>query len=213
MSVINTIDDLREAMVHLQEIDQRFVAVVEAVGEPPLRRRTDGFESLIDIIVAQQVSRASADAIIARMRSNLKPYTPESFRDFSDETFVAQGLSKPKIRTFRALANALCSHELDLVALRSLPDEDVATTLCRIKGIGPWTAEVYLLACLGRADIWPAGDLALQVGVQMICQLDKRPGAEETREIAQAWRPWRAVAARLTWSYYAHQKQTKVPVK
>lgn len=210
MSAINTQDDLRSALEHLQKIDPRFVNVVAAVGEPPLRRVADGFESLVDIIVSQMVSRASADAIIARMRGNLSPYTPEGFQQFSDETYVAQGLSRPKIKTFRALSNALCNKKLNLKDLRSLNDEEVAEALMRIKGIGPWTAEIYLLTCLGRPDIWPAGDLALQVGVQMICQLQQRPSADETRKIAAAWQPWRAVAARLTWSYYAHQKQQKI---
>lgn len=213
MSVIHTDDDLRSAIAQLVQIDPRFVKVVDAVGTPPLRRREDGFASLVDIIVGQQVSRASADAIIARMRNNLQPYTPQGFQQFSDETYAAQGLSRPKIKTFRALSNCLCNHELNLDALRNMSDEDVATTLMQVKGIGPWTSEIYLLTCLGRADIWPAGDLALQVGMQMICNLEDRPSADETREIASAWQPWRAVAARLTWSYYAHRKDTKVPVK
>ncbi len=209
MSAINTIDDLRAALAGLQKIDPRFVEVVATVGEPPLRRIDDGFESLVDIIVSQMVSRASADAIIARMRSNLRPYTPQGFQQFSHETYVAQGLSRPKIKTFRALSDALCNNDLDLDALRNLNDDEVAEALTRIKGIGPWTAEIYLLTCLGRADIWPAGDLALQIGVQMMCQLPSRPNAREVRKIAANWQPWRAVAARLVWSYYAHQKNQK----
>ena len=207
MSAIDTDDDLSAAIEQLQIIDPRFVKVVKVVGQPPLRRCKDGFESLVDIIVAQQVSRASADAIAARMQENLRPYSPEGFQGFSDETYVAQGLSRPKIRTFRALSNALCFGDLDLGSLRGLSDEDVMAALMRVKGIGPWTAEIYLLTCLGRADVWPAGDLALQVGVQMICHLENRPSADDTRKIASAWQPWRAVAARLTWSYYAHQKK------
>jgi len=209
MSAINTKDDLRLALAGLQKIDPRFVEVVAIVGEPPLRRIDDGFESLVDIIVSQMVSRASADAIIARMRTNLNPYTPQGFQQFSHETYVAQGLSRPKIKTFRALSNALCNGELDLDALRNLNDDEVAEALTRIKGIGPWTAEIYLLTCLGRADIWPAGDLALQIGVQKICRLPNRPSADEVRKIASSWQPWRAVAARLVWSYYAHQKNQK----
>jgi len=207
MSLINTVADLKAALVQLQDIDPRFVKVVEAVGEPPLRRVKDGFESLVDIIVAQQVSRASADAITARMRQNLKPYTWQGFQHFNDADFVAQGLSRAKIKTFRALTSALCNQELDFDALKNMSDDAVVARLTHIKGIGPWTAEIYLLTCLGRADIWPAGDLALQIGVQMICELDNRPSAAEVRKIAVAWQPWRAVAARLTWSYYAHQKQ------
>jgi DNA-3-methyladenine glycosylase II len=209
MSTINTIDDLKFALMQLQHIDPRFTAVVEAVGIPPLRRVEDGFESLVDIIASQQVSRASADAIIARMRENLKPYTWQGFQQFSDQTYVAQGLSRPKIKTLRALSEALGNRELVLEGLREMSDDDVATALMRIKGIGPWTAEIYLLTCLGRADIWPAGDIALQVGVEMICQLQKRPSADETRKIAEAWQPWRSVAARLVWSFYAYQKELK----
>jgi len=209
MSPINTTDDLKLALLHLQNIDPRFVAVVEAVGMPPLRRVEDGFGSLVDIIASQQVSRASADAIIARMRENLKPYTWQAFQQFDDHTYVAQGLSRPKIKTLRAVSEALCARELVLEDLRNLSDDEVAAVLMRIKGIGPWTAEIYLLTCLGRADIWPAGDVALQVGVEMICQLQQRPSADETRKIALAWQPWRSVAARLTWSFYAYHKQLK----
>ncbi len=212
MTVIDTEDDLRTGLSQLQEKDPRFVAVLEAIGEPPLRRRQDGFESLVDIIVSQQVSRASADAITARMRTNLRPYTPQGFLQFSEKTMADQGLSRPKIRTFRALSTALCDGKLELHGLRGLEDERVMAALTAVRGIGPWTAEIYLLTCLGRADIWPAGDLALQSGVQMICNLKTRPNAEETRLIASAWAPWRAVAARITWSYYAHVKQTKLPV-
>ena len=212
MSVINTLDDLKSAITQLQEIDPRLVKVVDAVGIPPLRRRPDGFDSLVDIIVGQQVSRASADAIMARMRKGLGSFTPEAFQAFSDETFAAQGLSKPKIRTFRALSETLCNGDLELPRLRDLTDEDVAAELTKVKGIGPWTAEVYLLACLGRADIWPAGDIALQAGVQMICDLEARPTADESREIAKLWHPWRSVAARLAWAYYARTKKTKIPV-
>jgi len=209
MSVIHTIDDLRVAIEQLQALDPRFVRVVEVVGEPPLRRRKDGFESLVEIIVAQQVSRASAQAILARMQVHLNPYTPDGFHNFNDETYVAAGLSKPKIKTFRALSAALNKNELDLSALRNLSDAEVMAALTYVKGIGPWTAEIYLLTCLGRADIWPAGDLALQVGVQMMCELEDRPSADETRKLAGQWQPWRAVAARLIWSYYAHQKEHK----
>jgi len=143
------------------------------------------------------------------MRSNLRPYTPQGFQQFSQETYVAQGLSRAKIKTFRALSNALCNNELDLNTLRNLNDNEVAKALTQIKGIGPWTAEIYLLTCLGRVDIWPAGDLALQIGVQMMCQLPNRPSVDVVRKIATAWQPWRAVAARLVWSYYAHQKNQK----
>jgi len=206
MPVIDTVDDLRSALVDLQGIDERFSRVLETVGEPPLRRVSDGFESLVDIIVAQQVSRASADAISTRMRANLRPYTWQGFQGFSDETYVAQGLSRPKIKTLRALSNAVGNNQLDFAGLRDLSDGKATEALTRIKGIGPWTAEIYLLTCLGRVDVWPAGDIALQVGVQMICQLDKRPSAQECHEIASEWQPLRSIAARLIWSYYAHQK-------
>ncbi len=209
MSTINTTEDLKSALIHLQNIDARFVPVVEAVGLPPLRRVEEGFESLVGIIVSQQVSRASADAITKRMVENLNPYTWQAFQRFSDPTYVAQGLSRPKIKTLRALSEALGNRELVLEDLRGLSDDDVAAALMHIKGIGPWTAEIYLLTCLGRADIWPAGDVALQEGVKMICQLQQRPSADEARKIAEAWQPWRSVAARLTWSFYAHQRELK----
>ena len=213
MQAINSIDDLKTAIDHLQSSDARFIPVIKAVGTPPMRRREEGFASLVDIIVGQLLSRASADAIIKRMRENIVPYTATGFEKHSDETLLAQGLSRAKVRTFRALSTTISSGELDLNALATLSDVDVAKALTNVKGIGPWTAEIYLLTCLGRADIWPAGDLALQVGVQMVCGLAEKPSAKEALVIADAWRPWRAVAARLVWSYYAHRKQTSVLVK
>lgn len=212
MSAINTIDDVKTAVAHLQALDPRFVPVVEAVGMPPLRRREDGFGSLADIIVGQLLSRASADAINIRLRKAITPYTVSSYKNTSDDVLKACGLSRPKIKTFRALTAAVTSQALDLESLKAMSDADVAAALTSVKGIGPWTAEIYLLACLGRADIWPAGDLALQVGVQMMCDLETRPTAIEARDIAAAWQPWRAVAARLLWSYYAFNKKTNVPV-
>lgn len=212
MSAINTIDDVKAAVAQLQNLDPRFIPVVAAVGVPPLRRREGGFGSLADIIVGQLLSRASADAINKRLREAIVPYSVPRFENTRDDVLKACGLSRPKIKTFRALTSAITSASLDLENLKTCSDEDAAQALTSVKGIGPWTAEIYLLSCLGRADIWPAGDLALQVGVQMMCGLETKPSASETRNIAETWQPWRAVAARLIWSYYAHRKKTNVPV-
>jgi DNA-3-methyladenine glycosylase II len=171
-------------------------------GLPPLRRAEPGFAGLLHIVTEQQVSLASAAAIWGRMVEQLQPMTPEHLATLSDEALRAPGLSMPKIRTIRALCEALASGVLDLDHVARAPNEHAFEALTAIKGIGPWTAEIYLLSCLGRRDVWPAGDLALQVAAQAAFALDARPDAKAMRAMAEPWRPWRAIAARVLWSYY-----------
>jgi DNA-3-methyladenine glycosylase II len=188
--------------------------VHDTAGNPPLRRRPAGFEGLARIIVGQQLSVASATAIWDRTAEACRPFEPPVLLSLTDTKLAAAGLSRSKIRTLRAVAEA-CSNGLDLVALAGAKDEEVHAALTEVVGIGPWTADVYIMFCLGRADAWAPGDLALQIAAQHALGLNERPTAEELRTIGDRWRPWRGVAARLLWAYYAAIKQQKtsaVPV-
>lgn len=201
MRCIQTEADLRDGIRALRRRCKVMRQVHDVVGLPPMRLREPGFEGLARIIVGQQVSVASANAIWSRFETTVQPMTTERLRLMSDEALQGAGLSRPKIRTFRAIANAVPG-ELDFARLTAFTDEDVHAALTSISGIGPWTADVYLLFCLGRADAFAAGDLALQVAAQHAFQLDRRPAPMELAEMAETWRPWRGVAARLLWTYY-----------
>lgn len=181
----------------------------DAAGDPPLRRHKPGFEGLSRIIVGQQVSLASAAAIWARCTASIAPFTPHKLLAFSDEGLKACGLSRAKIRTLVAVAAAIDRNQLDLAALEAARDEDAHAVLTAIHGIGPWTADIYLLFCLGRADSFAAGDLALQVAAQLALGLDARPGPADLSTIAERWRPWRGVAARMLWAYYKVAKEAR----
>jgi DNA-3-methyladenine glycosylase II len=189
--------------------------VHDTAGDPPLRLRPAGFEGLARIIVGQQLSVASATAIWNRTVTAVRPFRPRRLLALGDAELASAGLSRPKIRTLRAIAEA-CGNGLDLKALERASEEDVHAALTQVVGIGPWTADVYIMFCLGRADAWAPGDLALQVAAQRALGLAERPTADELRQIAERWRPWRAVAARMLWAYYAATKQkaaaTAVPV-
>jgi len=199
---INTVADLNVAITALIAADARLGPVAEKVGTPPLRRRDDGFSGLAAIIISQQVSVASADAIHNRLGEALGDICAQRVLSVGEEGLRVCGLSRPKIRTFLNVANAEHDGTIDFVALRALDDNDVTEKLVALKGIGPWSAEIYLLSCLGRSDVWPAGDLALQEAMKLALGLDIRPTAHDTILQAEPWRPYRSVAARLLWSYY-----------
>lgn len=168
----------------------------------PLRLRGDGFAALVSAIVSQQVSVASAAAIWRRVEA-AGLVTPEAVRAASDETLRGCGLSRPKMRYLRALAAA----PIDYAALRHAPLETVVSRLTEVPGIGRWSAEIYAMFSLGRADVFPAGDLALQEGARMLYRLEARPSEAALRSRAEAWAPWRSVAARLLWAYFKREKQ------
>lgn len=171
-------------------------------GDPPLRREVGGFEGLARIIVGQQVSTASADAIWSRFAAILPEVDAAAYLRLGTADHVAIGLSRPKIRTLAAVATAMASGTLDLAGLERRPDDAVRAELLALHGIGPWSADIYLMFCLGRADAFAPGDLALQVAAQRLMDLAERPDVKALAEIAERWRPWRGVAARLLWSYY-----------
>ena len=192
--------------------DPRLAQVAAVAGRAPLRRRAGGFAGLAQIIVAQQLSTASATAIWGRLTAAYDPVDPEKIRRARAVTLGRIGLSGAKIRAFKAIATAI-KDGLDLNALAELPADDAHRALTALHGVGPWTADIYLLFCLGHADAWPAGDLALQEGARLAFHLEARPTAKEMGPLAEAWRPLRGVAALLLWSYYrAIKKRDPVPI-
>ncbi|PWJ20356.1 DNA-3-methyladenine glycosylase II [Jannaschia seohaensis] len=201
MRRIETPADLEEGAAALARIDPRLAPALEICAPLPLRRKPDGFGTLLDAIVGQQVSTAAAAAISDRLRAAGLD-APAPIRGASDEVLRACGLSRPKLRYARALAEA----DLDFSVLRTLPPGEVVRRLTALPGIGPWTAQIYAMFALGHADAFAPGDLALQEGARLLLDLPERPSERDLARIAEAWSPWRAVAARLLWSYYRHAK-------
>jgi DNA-3-methyladenine glycosylase II len=199
---IHTEADLEAALTALGKADPRFTALIAQAGPPPLRRRPDGFPGLAAIIVAQQLSTASANAIWGRLAAAFDPFEPAAILRARPARLARLGLSAPKIRALKAIARAVVRDELVLAALGDLSAEEAHAALTVVHGIGPWTADIYLLSCLGHADAWPAGDLALQEAARVAFGLPARPTAKEMLALADPWRPWRAVAARILWTYY-----------
>ncbi|MBJ6134867.1 DNA-3-methyladenine glycosylase 2 family protein [Ochrobactrum sp. Q0168] len=203
MQRIDTLDDIEAGLEALVLADMRLADIRSRAHAVPLRRSPPGFESLASIIVAQQVSTASAAAIWARLREAIDPLTPQAYIDGGEEAWRFAGLSRPKQRTLLAVSQALVDDGLDLHGLCDLPAEEAIEALTAIKGIGPWTAEVYLLFAAGHPDVFPAGDVALQAAVGHAFAHQMRPDAKALRLLAEDWAPWRGVAARLFWAYYA----------
>ncbi len=199
--------DLDRAIAALAERDPVLVAHLLAVGgRPPLRRRAAGFEGLAALVVSQQVSTASAGAIFGRLRAALDPLDAAAMLLAEDDVLRAAGLSTGKVLTLRAAAAAVADGWLALDGLAGLPAEEAAARLTALRGIGPWTAQLYLLSCLGHADAWPPGDVALEEAARLALGLEVRPDRVALAAIAERWRPYRAVAARLLWGYYRARK-------
>ena len=202
MRLIASEADIQEGLAALTQADPRLIALATLAGPIPLRRHEPGFSGLCSIIVSQQLSVASADAIWRRTCDGFQPLNPESLLAANDMTFSACGLSRPKTRTLRALAAAITEHRLDLDALATLPPDEIDRQLVAVSGIGPWTAQIYRMFYLGEADAFAPGDLALQEAAKIGFGLSNRPTSTELLAISDAWRPWRGVAARLLWAYY-----------
>jgi DNA-3-methyladenine glycosylase II len=202
---------LAHGVTELIARDPDLAAVHTRLGLPPLWAREPGFPTLVHIILEQQVSLASARAAFDKLRAEVDPLTPAGVLALDDETLKGLGFSRQKIIYVRYLANAIVTGSLDVDGLAHLPDEQVRAQLIALKGIGPWSAEIYLLMALCRADVWPAGDLALQVAAQTIKGLPARPDPVALNELAESWRPWRAVAARLLWHHYLN-RPTVAPI-
>lgn len=195
---------LRKPLARLAEADADIARAYRQVGLPPKRSHDPGFAGLMRILVAQQISVAAARNIIARLEAAARPLTPGTFLALSDADVRAIGLSGQKVRYGRALANAIAAGALDLSALEGTDDESAISALVTIKGIGQWTAQIYLLFALRRPDIWPAGDLAIRSALQKLRRLEERPSIARARDEAEGWRPQRSAAARFLWHYYRH---------
>ena len=200
--LIDSEDDLRTAVDKLIAKDDRLAAVYDATGLPPLRRQPGGFRAVLYMITEQMISLQAAAAIWQRVEARFHPFDPAHMASADEADYRACGLSGPKLRSMQALAENVANGALNFDILPELDDTEVVVHLTRIRGIGDWTAQIYLLACLGRPDAWPAGDVALQTAMQHTLRLDERPKAKQMTELAEAWRPHRAVAARLLWAYY-----------
>ncbi|MEL6121637.1 MAG: DNA-3-methyladenine glycosylase 2 family protein [Pseudomonadota bacterium] len=200
--IIETNADVEEGADYLAGICPRMAHARELTGPLPLRRKPEGFAQLLSAIISQQVSTASAAAIWARMEA-AELTDPAQILAASDDDLRAVGLSRQKMRYSRALADK----DIDYSALKDASDADIITTLIDVPGIGTWTAEIYAMFSLGRADVFAHGDLALQEAAKTLYDLSDRPKEREMREIAEAWSPWRSVAARILWAYYRVDKQ------
>lgn len=207
--LIETEADIAEATAALADACRHMAGVYAVTGEPPLRRRENGFPGLARIIVGQQLSVASASAIWGRLERAVKPFDAETFLRKRNPTLRRCGLSAGKIRTLTGIADAVSSGRLELDVLEQADDADIKEMLTALKGIGPWTADIYIMFCLGRADGWAPGDLALRYAAQDSCGLQDIPDEAEMLVLAERWRPWRSVAARMLWAYYGIKRSQK----
>ena len=213
-SRIETEADIEAGLAALLQLDPRFEEIFALAGPLPLRRRQPGFAGLATIVCSQQLSVASAAAIWGRLAIAFDPFEPDAILSAHANKLKRCGLSRPKVAHFRSIARAVTDGSLDLSVLADLPADEAHRALVAVKGIGPWTADIYLMFCIGHADAFAAGDLALQEAARLAFKKRKRPTAKQLEKIAEAWRPWRAVAARLLWSYYRAVKQRDpVPVQ
>ncbi len=198
---------LVDAAILVALIDQDLARILADHGTPPLWARTPGFVTLLRIILEQQVSLASADAMYRRLVANIRPLTPSAILAAGAPFLRSFGITRQKATYFMNVAEAIQNDELDLEELETLSDDAVITKLTSVKGIGPWTAKIYLLMALCRPDVWPVGDVALATAVKNLKGWQQRPTQPALNEIAKAWRPHRATAARLLWHYYLEGKK------
>ncbi|HZQ11751.1 MAG TPA: DNA-3-methyladenine glycosylase 2 family protein [Pseudolabrys sp.] len=205
--------DLDAALAQLIQHDPRLKPVAETAGPFALRRREAGFPGLCAIVCGQQLSTAAAATIRDRLFAAFDPFHHDTVRKARTDKLKRIGLSAPKIKSIREIGKAVSRGRIDLTAVGNMDADAAHATLTALHGVGPWTADIYLLFCLGHADAFPAGDLAVQESARIAFGLRKRPDAKKLTKIAEAWRPWRGVAAHLLWAYYhAVKKRDVVPV-
>ncbi len=214
ISRIDDESDLAAALERRVARDPRIGEMLAVGGPPPLRRRPGGFAGLASIVCSQQLSTASAAAIWGRLEAAFRPFDHRAILAARTPKLQRAGLSLPKIRTFRTIARAVRDGAIDLETLHDMPADEAHARLVALKGIGPWTADIYLLFCVGHADAFSSGDLALQEAARIALNKRKRPTARQMEKIADAWRPYRGVAARVLWSYYgAVKRRDAVPIQ
>ena len=201
---IMKLDDklFKRGLRFLSKCDPSLASILKVLGPPPMWTRPPGFPTLVLLILEQQVSLASARAAMTRLRAAARPLTPRSFLELDDASLKKIGFSRQKTTYCRELAQAILDGKLNLAALNKMDDLLARDVLVKLKGIGVWTADNYLLMALRRPDVWPIGDLALAAAVQEVKRLKSRPTQVRLEQISTPWRPWRAVAARLLWHYY-----------
>jgi DNA-3-methyladenine glycosylase II len=204
---LETQSDLEEAIQALVKRDTRLKPVLELAGMPSLRRREPGFAGLAHIICGQQLSTASAGAIWGRLNAAFDPFDHDAVRRARSDRLGRLGLSVAKIKTLKHLARELAAERLNLDVLAEEDADAAHHTLIALPGIGPWTADVYLLFCLGHGDAWPAGDLAVQEGIRIGLGLKTRPTEKQMAPLAEPWRPLRGAAAHLWWTFYRAVKK------
>jgi DNA-3-methyladenine glycosylase II len=206
MKPIRNQDDFDEALKALLSDSPELHQITSQLEKITPKLHPPGFAGLVKIVIAQQVSTTSAEAVHMRLKHAIGDIGPNNFLEAGEEAWIKAGLTRAKQATLKGLATAIIYGELDLVELSKQPAEDAVKTITAYKGIGPWTAEVYLLMCVGHPDIFPAGDLALQEAIKLAQKLETRPDEAKTREIATEWTPYRGIAANIFWTYYAHVK-------
>jgi len=211
---LHTEADLQAGLAELVIADPRLIPVSEKAGAFNLRRREPGFPGLCAIVCGQQLSTASAAAIRARLFAAFDPFHHDTVRRARADKLRRLGLSAPKIKSIREIGKAVAKGRIDLTAVGNMDADEAHAALTCLHGVGPWTADIYLLFCLGHADAFPSGDLAVQESARLALGLRKRPDAKALAKIAEAWRPWRGVAAHLLWAYYhVVKKRDVVPVQ
>ncbi len=203
-----TEDNFADGLNFLTSQDPDLAEIFTRFGTPPFWVREPGFSTLIQIILEQQVSLASAKAVYTRLQAAISPITPELFLQLDDVEIKQIGFSRQKTLYARTLAQSIIAGQLDLSSLSTMDDEEVRTVLKKLKGIGNWTVDIYLMMALRRPDSLPKGDLGLILAIQRVKKLEHRPSATEIELIAEIWRPWRAVATHLLWHYYLSERQS-----
>ncbi len=201
-----TTQALVQAAHELAARDETLAWILATYGAPPMWRRPTGFPTLVHIILEQQVSLKSAKAMLLRLQSAIDPFRPERFVELGETHLRSLGVTRQKSAYLLHLSESILNNELSLMRLSRMSDDLARMKLTRIKGIGSWSADVYLLMAMRRADIWPAGDLALAVAAKDLLSLERKPTPEELETIAERWRPYRAVAARMLWQHYLGKK-------
>jgi DNA-3-methyladenine glycosylase II len=205
-----TPDSLAEGVAELSRRDPHLAAVVARHGAPPLWDRPPGFETLVQIILEQQVSLASGRAAYARLERVAGGVSPERIAGLTDGALQSAGLTRQKASYIRGLAQAIVAGEFDPSGLAALDDDGARAALIKLRGVGAWTADIYLLMALGRADIWPSGDLALVAAIREVKRMRSLPSSDRIGRITRAWSPWRAVAARVLWHHYLSTPRSRV---
>ena len=211
-SALLTKKSLAQAAYLLARRDKQLATILTNHGPPPLWRRPTGFTTLVRIILEQQVSLRSGESMFNRLAASIDPFVPERFIQVGESHLRSLGVTRQKAAYLLHLSSTLAGGELSLDGLIRMNDTDAKLVLMRVKGIGSWSADVYLLMAMRRADAWPAGDLALAVAVRDLKRLAVKPSPEELEQLAENWRPYRAVAARMLWQYYLRPKDRGRPV-